>query len=249
MSAQYSRKIVLLDLDGTLTKSDPGILASVRYAYRHNGVPVPDDKTLNSFIGPAIMTSMLRCGVSRQQLPAMIRSYREAYSNEDVFDDPEHPGQKVPGKFLNSVYPGIPQALNNLRNDGYDLYVCTAKPEYQAKPICDRFALTELVDGVYGASEDDTRIRKDQVVAYTLEQINYQPDNDELTVMVGDRWTDVEGARKGGHLETIGARWGYADPGELEEHGAVMIAETTADLEQTVNKYFDSKAAETQSQD
>lgn len=62
--------------------------------------------------------------------------------------------------------------------------------------------------------------------------------------MVGDRWTDVDGARDGGHLDTIGARWGYADPGELEQHGAAVIAETTADLEQTVNDYFDQKAAQ-----
>ncbi len=243
MSVQFSRKIVLLDLDGTLTRSDPGILASVRYAYQHNGIPVPDEKTLNSFIGPAIMSSMQRCGVSKQQLPAMVRSYREAY-NTDVFDDPNHPGLKVPGMYLNSVYDGIPEALNNLRDDGYDLYVCTAKPEYQAQPICDRFGLTPLVDGVYGASEDSTRIHKYQVVAYTLEKIGYKPESDQLAVMVGDRWTDVDGARDGGHLDTIGARWGYADPGELEQHGAAVIAETTADLEQTVNGYFDQEAAQ-----
>lgn len=243
MAKQYTHKIVLLDLDGTLTRSDPGILASVRYAYRHNHIPVPDDTTLNSFIGPAIMSSMLRCGVTREQLPAMIRSYREAYSNKNVFDDPRHHGQKVPGMYLNSVYKGIPEALNNLRNDGYDLYVCTAKPEYQAKPIVDRFGLTPLVDGVYGASEDNTRINKSQVVAYTLKEIGYDAAT-QLAVMVGDRWTDVDGARDGGHLDTIGARWGYADPGELEQHGVISVARTPQDLEKSVNEYFARKAAQ-----
>lgn len=241
MSAHYSREIVLLDLDGTLTRSDPGILASVRYAYRHNNIPVPDDRTLNSFIGPAIMSSMQRCGVTKDQLPAMIASYRDAYSNKKVFDDPVNPGQKVPGMYLNSVYDGIPEALKQLHADGFELYVCTAKPEYQAKPICDRFGLTELTSGIYGASQDNTRIDKDQVVAYALEQIHYDPSAGRLAVMVGDRWTDVEGARKGGHLDTIGARWGYADPGELEQHGAVSIAETTADLDSAVKDYFARK--------
>lgn len=238
MAARYSRRIVLLDLDGTLTRSDPGILAAVRYAYQHNGLQVPDDKTLNSFIGPAIMSSMRRCGVQEKDMPAMIASYRDAYSNKDVFDDPQHLGQKVPGMYLNSVFAGMPEALRTLRAQGYELYVCTAKPEYQAKPICDRFGLTQLVSGVYGASEDNTRIDKDQVVAYTLEQIHYDPKAGQLAVMVGDRWTDVDGARDGGRLQTIGARWGYADPGELEQHGAVSIAETTGDLVDAVNAYF-----------
>ncbi len=37
---------MLLDLDGTLTKSDPGILGSVIKAYETIGIPVPDDAEL-----------------------------------------------------------------------------------------------------------------------------------------------------------------------------------------------------------
>ena len=48
------KKVVLLDLDGTLTKSDPGIIGCVVKAFEEMGYPVPDDAELHRFIGPAI---------------------------------------------------------------------------------------------------------------------------------------------------------------------------------------------------
>ena len=45
--AQHPMKVVLLDLDGTLTKSDGGIIASVVKTFEELGRPVPDDAELN----------------------------------------------------------------------------------------------------------------------------------------------------------------------------------------------------------
>ena len=50
--AQHPMKVVLLDLDGTLTKSDGGIIASVVKTFEELGRPVPDDAELHRFIGP-----------------------------------------------------------------------------------------------------------------------------------------------------------------------------------------------------
>ena len=40
MTTTHPLRAVLLDLDGTLTKSDPGIIACVKKAYEAVGVPV-----------------------------------------------------------------------------------------------------------------------------------------------------------------------------------------------------------------
>ena len=45
--AQHPMKVVLLDLDGTLTKSDGGIIASVVKTFEELGRPVPDDAELH----------------------------------------------------------------------------------------------------------------------------------------------------------------------------------------------------------
>ena len=69
-----------------------------------------------------------------------------------MFDDPNEPGNKVPGRLVNVVFPGIREQLLKLRADGYYLALASCKPEYQCVPICEHFHLTELLDGIYGAS-------------------------------------------------------------------------------------------------
>ena len=49
--------VILLDLDGTLTDSAPGILNSVRYACRKLGLPIPGEETLRRFLGPPLIAS------------------------------------------------------------------------------------------------------------------------------------------------------------------------------------------------
>lgn len=235
--AEQPQNIVLLDLDGTLTKSDPGIIACVVKVFETLGYPVPDDDELHRFIGPAIIESLRRNNIPEDQLEEGIRIYRDYYANQAVFDDPNNPGNKVPGRLYNSVYDGIPEQLANLREGGYKLYVATCKPEYQADVVCEHFHITDMVDGVYGASEDNSRIDKDQVIRYAFEHIGYNPDNGDKALMVGDRWTDVDGATACG-LDCLGCGWGYAEEDELTEHGAYRIIDTVDELAEAVQEYF-----------
>lgn len=133
------KKVVLLDLDGTLTDSAKGILASVTETFKELGMQVPDAAELQRFVGPPIIDSLRRNHVPDDQLNHGVDLYREYYADRNIFDDPNNPGQKVAGRYVNTVFEGIPQQLAALRADGYYLAVATCKPEYQAMPICDRF--------------------------------------------------------------------------------------------------------------
>lgn len=233
------RRIVLLDLDGTLTQSHPGILASVKHACEVLKFPIPSDEELGRFIGPPIVESMERNGVVGDDLTRSVAAYRDAYANPS-FPDPQDPTKKLPGMFLNSVYEGIPEALKTLRDKGFVLAIATAKPQPQADPVCEYFGLTGLVDAVFGATLDHSRMHKADVIRYAFKMLKYSPENGDRAVMVGDRWTDVDGAREV-DTDTIGVRWGYAEAGELEDHGAVGFAETTHDLPAAVEAYFNRK--------
>ena len=72
--------LVLLDLDGTLMDSAPGIVASAAEAYRTLGLPVPDAATLRSFVGPPITDSFPRHGVPVERLTEMVRAYRTVFA-------------------------------------------------------------------------------------------------------------------------------------------------------------------------
>ena len=49
------KKTILFDLDGTLTDSQEGILKSIKFALEHFGYDVPDEETLQLFLGPPLV--------------------------------------------------------------------------------------------------------------------------------------------------------------------------------------------------
>lgn len=236
MAAHSARKVVLLDLDGTLTQSDEGIQTCVKRAYDIMGYPRPTQRQLDTFIGPPIQESMARYGVPENMLDRGIELYREGY-NTPLFPDPLHPGQKVPGMYLNKVYDGIDGALDKLRSAGYFLAVATCKPEPQAKSIIEYFGLAGKLDGTWGASLDNSRLHKDQVIRHCFDSIGFDAAAGDRAVMVGDRWTDADGAHAMG-LDCIGCEWGYAEPGELADHGVTVFAGHPSDLPRVIDGYF-----------
>ena len=124
-----------------------------------------------------------------------------------------------------------------MRADGYRLIVATCKPEPQAIAVSEHFHINDMVDGLYGASMDRSRLNKDQVIRYVFEHIEYDAQSGDCAIMVGDRWTDMDGGRATG-CGTLGCRWGYAEPGELEEHGAERIIDTVDELHDAVVDMF-----------
>ena len=143
---------------------------------------------------------------------------------------------------LIQVIAACGKQLAQLRAKGYYLAIATCKPEYQALPICEHFHVDQMVDGIYGASRDNSRIDKDQVIRYCFDLIGFDAEAGDRAVMVGDRWTDIDGARACG-IDTIGCRWGYAEPGEMEEHGAAVIIDSVDQLTDAVDQYFASSTA------
>ena len=231
------RRLVLLDLDGTLTASHPGIIASVVQTFKELGHPVPDESELRRFIGPAIEVSLRNNGIKEEDVDRGVQIYRRYYSETASFEDPRHPGQRVPGRLLAMVFDGIPEQLNRMREHGLTLAVATCKPEYQALPVCDHFGLRPLVDGVYGASKDSTRVTKGQVITYALQRLGFDAKHGDRALMVGDRWTDADGALETG-LDCLGCGWGYAEPGELESHGCYRVINQVGQLCQAAEDYF-----------
>jgi len=209
------RPLVLLDLDGTLMDSAPGITASVAHAYRALGLPVPDAASLRSFVGPPITDSFPRHGVPVERVGEAVAQYRAAFTAGGMFD--------------NAVFDGIPEALRELRAAGCLLAVATSKPEVYARPICDRFGLSPLVDAVYGAPLDEGTSTKADVIAKALADLGRGADETARTLMVGDREHDVHGAAEH-EIACLGVTWGYATPGELAQAGAVALVDDVADL-------------------
>jgi phosphoglycolate phosphatase len=231
-----SKKIVLLDLDGTLGNTAPGILASVRHALIKVGFGDLSDEKLNEFIGPPIFDSLRNAGMDEEQIPQTVKVYRSVYSTPSF--DLDGTGELQPGMFIASAFDGIPEMMRELweiaQANGWTIITGTSKPEAFAREIVKRLGLydyftpiphlnvpevgadaVEEVDGIFGASIDSSRAQKIDVLRYALAAAGYDQVAGDKAVLVGDRHHDIEGAHEAG-IQAVGCSWGYGTPGELE---------------------------------
>ena len=211
------KKTVLFDLDGTLTDSGEGIINCATLALRHFGLPIPSYEDMRTFVGPPLHDSFVRFGVPADQTDEAIRVYRSRY---------------IPtGMFENTPYPGVRELLEQLRAEGYTLYVATSKPEEMSVTILEKFDLAKYFRRICGASIDSSRSTKDAVIAYLLESSGAKED----MVMVGDTKYDILGAKAHG-IPAIGISWGYGKVEEMVVAGAVGIAGTMDELVGLIHK-------------
>ena len=91
--------------------------------------------------------------------------------------------------------------------------------------------MAKYFDLICGASFDQSRTTKSEVIAFLLEQ-NGRIDN---AVMVGDTEFDVLGAAAHG-IPTIGVSWGYGQVEDMQKAGAAAIADTPESLLELLNQ-------------
>ncbi|MBQ5682648.1 MAG: HAD hydrolase-like protein, partial [Peptococcaceae bacterium] len=202
------------DLDGTLTNPQEGITKCVQHALRAFGIEEPDLEKLIPFIGPPLIQSFMEFyTMSEKDARKAVAVYRERFSTVGLFE--------------NFPYPGIADMLAELKAQGKILAVASSKPTIYVRRILEKFELAPYFDVVEGSNLDGTRVDKKEVIAEVLSQLD-NPSADDL-LMIGDRKFDVIGARETG-FGCVGVRFGFAAPDELEQSGAVYIADTVQDL-------------------
>lgn len=206
---------LLFDLDGTLTDPKEGITKSVQHALRHFGIEIADPDTLTPYIGPPLIPSFMEFhGLTRRQAEEALVVYRERFSTVGLFE--------------NEVLDGIPEMLRALKEKGFFLAVASSKPEEYVLRILEHFDLLQYFDEVVGASMDEKRSAKTDIIKEALRRMG-RTSGDRDILMIGDRKHDVEGAKLCG-LDSLGVYTGFAPPGELEEAGATYVFHTVGEM-------------------
>lgn len=199
---------VLLDLDGTLSDSKPGIAASFRYTVGQMGHDPEAAGDLTWAVGPPIAVSMRRLleqyGDSR--VDEAVAIYRVRYSEVGIYDC--------------TVYPGVLGMLDALRDAGTTMYIATSKRRDFAERVIDHLSLRPYVKGVYGALPGGGLDEKYDLLAHILTTEGLSASD---AVMVGDRLHDMHAAQRN-DIHGIGVLWGYGGREELLRAGAAAIA-------------------------
>lgn len=206
---------LLFDLDGTLTNPKEGITRSVQHALRHFGIEVADPDTLTPYIGPPLIPSFIEFhGLTQEQALEALQVYRQRFSTVGLFE--------------NEVLNGVPEMLRALKQNGRFVAVASSKPEPYVIRILEHFDLLQYFDEVVGASMDEKRSAKKDIIEEALRRMGKAPGDRDI-LMIGDRMHDVEGAQLCG-LDSLGIYTGFAPEGELEDAGATYVFHTIRDM-------------------
>ena len=191
---------IILDLDGTLVDSAPGITQSIAHTLREMDLPVPPMSDLVHWVGPPLPRSFRdKMGLSPDDVERAISLYRERYLNIGAHDS--------------RLFDGVGHLLRDLQDDGRQLAIATSKPRTPALLMLEHFTLVPFFDVIAAAADDESRGEKHLIIGDALQELNGRASDLGSVVMVGDRIHDVEGAATHG-LESIAVHWGYGTPDE-----------------------------------
>jgi phosphoglycolate phosphatase len=207
-----SRHVVLLDLDGTLIDSAPGILAGIRAAFEAVDLLPPDDSLMRAWIGPPV----------RETLQRELGPYGDAVVDRAnvafraYFD--------TTGAYESVPFEGIHDALTAVAQAGALMSVVTHKPLPLAQIAVAQHGLDAYIEGIHAPPSPQVAVPKDQLFAEALDATRPQ-----TVISVGDRGSDIRAAAAHG-VGGIGVAWGYGDTAELHDAGALVVLSAPADL-------------------
>ena len=116
----FTSHSVLLDLDGTLIDSQPGVVASCLAAVRALGHKPDEALDVKRFIGDVMQF--------------LLQSYGDDRVGEAVVAYRQHYGES--GLLGSEPYPGIGSALQQMRQAGLRIYLATSKRDASRVASC-----------------------------------------------------------------------------------------------------------------
>jgi phosphoglycolate phosphatase len=207
-------QVVLLDLDGTLSDSRPGIEACFRHMLAELGHDPAVAGDLTWAVGPPIAVSVgtLLAKYGDDRVDLGLATYRARYTTVGIYEC--------------VAYPGISDMLAALTAAGKMLCVATSKRRDFAERVVAYLGFQPYLPRVYGALPGGGLDDKKDLLAEILRLEGYDA---ARTVMVGDRLHDIHAAQANA-LRSIGVLWGYGGQAELQAAGADVIVATPAEV-------------------
>lgn len=206
---------LLLDVDGTLIDSFPGIRDGFLHALDTVGWEHPSDEFIARIPGPPMEETLANLGMDDATRDRAFAAYM----------DFTHAG----GWQRASAFPGMRDLLASWKEEGFRVVTATSKGEGFARAVLEREGMLEHIDFLGAAQEDGPRRSKADVIAHVLDNVDIG-----RGLMIGDRLHDIEGAAHFG-FPAVAVAWGYGTQEEWDR--AWATAHTPAELDKIVTVF------------
>ncbi|AQQ15727.1 5'-nucleotidase [Corynebacterium glaucum] len=215
VTASSGPTTLLLDVDGTLIDSYPGIREGFVRGLDAVGHPLPDESFIKRIPGPPMRESMAAAGLDEADIDRALSVYSEFMSIE--------------GWQVFTVFDGVVEAIREWKEQGLQVVTATSKSEKFARLALEEAGILPMIDFLGAADYDVDRTTKIEVIRHVLDSVN--PHN---PLMVGDRKHDFAGAAEF-NLPSVAVTWGYGDADEWAQ--ATHIARDTEELKEIVRNH------------
>ena len=213
---------VLFDLDGTLLNTLDDLADSANRVCAAHGWAQHTKDEYRYFVGNGIPKLVERFSPETARDPATLAATLAEFGA--VYG--AHMHDKT------APYPGMPELLHNLRQNGVKMAVFSNKADEFAGAVVERYFGKGLFEIVRGALPDVPTKPAPEGTRALMRSLGVDPAADKI-LYVGDSNVDVQTAHNAG-LPCCGVLWGFRTRGELEQEGAEYLAADCKELEEII---------------
>lgn len=195
-------RLVVFDLDGTLSDSREAILRTFEAACLDHGVAAPSDAAVAAMIGLPL-DHMFETLAPPPAAP-LVQTYKDRYVEFD--------------RLHTRLFPGVLELLQGLEPR---LALATSKLQQGAERSLERAGITQLFDVIMGHCPSRRPKPHPDMLLEVLRQAGVSRDD---AVMVGDTTYDLEMADAAG-VRAIGVAWGHHEVERLSRWPLARDAE------------------------
>ena len=203
---------LLLDLDGTLTDSFPGISRCINHALKELGHDEVSEDSFRTNVGTplALLFGMLLKTEDPDLIDRAVIAYRSRFDRIGILE--------------NTLYPGVLEALEQFQRWGHSLEIVTVKPTPAARRVVSHSSIDQYFATIHGSDPQVPHRTKANVLRAALKG------RDRVRMaMIGDHTDDVAAAKSTG-IQAVAVGWGYGRASDLKAALPDYFAETVSDL-------------------
>jgi phosphoglycolate phosphatase len=186
--------LLVFDLDGTLIDSRLDLANAVNATRTHMGMEVLSHVRVYSYVGngaPVLIRRALGDQATEAEVQEALEYFLEYYRDHDLD--------------YTTLYPGVKESLDRLRDAGKQMAVLTNKPLRMSQRIVSGLGVAAHFLKVYGGNSFEFK-KPDPIGIRTL--IDVTGIAAARTIMVGDSSVDVHTARNAG-VACCGVTYGF----------------------------------------
>ena len=176
----FPYSLVVFDLDGTLVDSASDIAEAVNRTLVDWSLPRVEEPVIRGWIGDgarALVTSAFAHAGKSIDLDEVMPGFMVHYADCLLL----YP----------TVYPGVVETLQSLRDAGIPVAICTNKPERFVRPLLDALELGQYFECIVGGDTLPERKPSAVPLLHVVDHFGVQPSQ---CLMVGDSATDLQTA-------------------------------------------------------